>query len=210
MSKINELPRPRGRPKTQSAQSHGLIMDTVYAVLQKKSVRDMTMEEVAKRAGVGKQTLYKWWPTKAALVMSMFSERIERYPEAVEGSSAEANLKQRLRRMITAFNGPLGKIIADLIAEGQSEPAVLKEFYEQHVQKRRAMTIAALELGKATGELAPDTNAEIVVDELFGAVYYRLLFRAAPFVEEYADELIAQAVRGLRNDRSQHRKPAKR
>jgi AcrR family transcriptional regulator len=210
MSKINDLPRPRGRPKTQSAQSHALIMGTVYALLQDKSVRDMTMEEVAHRAGVGKQTLYKWWPTKAALVMAMFSERIERYPEAVEGSSAEANLKQRLRRMITAFNGPLGKIIADLIAEGQSEPAVLKEFYEQHVQKRRAITIAALERGKAAGELTPDMNAEIVVDELFGAIYYRLLFRSAPLTDQYADELVAQAARGFRNDRSRHRNRAKR
>jgi len=172
-------------------------------------VRDMTMEEVAQRAGVGKQTLYKWWPTKAALVMSMFSERIERYPEVAEGSSAEANLKQRLRRMIAVFNGPLGKIIADLIAEGQSEPAVLKEFYEQHVQKRRAVTIATLERGKAAGELKPDINTEIVVDELFGAIYYRLLFRSAPLTNQYAHELVAQAVRGMRNDRSPHRNRAK-
>jgi AcrR family transcriptional regulator len=185
-------------------------MDTVYALLQHKSVRDMTMEEVAQRAGVGKQTLYKWWPTKAALVMSMFSERIDRYPEAVEGSSAEVDLKQRLRRMIAVFNGPLGKIIADLIAEGQSEPAVLKEFYEQHVQNRRAITIAALERGRAAGELKPEMNAEIVVDELFGAIYYRLLFRSAPLTDQYADELVAQAARGLRSDRNRHRNRAKR
>ena len=86
-------------------------MLTVYALLQEKSVRYMTMEEVAKRARVGKQTLYKWWPTKAALVMSMFSERMERYPDAVEESNAEENLRQRLRRLIAAFNGPLGKIL---------------------------------------------------------------------------------------------------
>ena len=185
-------------------------MESVYALLQEKSVRDMSMEEVAQRAGVGKQTLYKWWPTKAALVMSMFSERIERYPEAAEETSTEANLKQRLRRMVTAFNGPLGEIIADLIAEGQSEPLVLKEFYEQHVQKRRAMTIAALERGKASRELAADMNSEIVVDELFGAVYYRLLFRSAPLTDAYADELVAQVLRGMRNDRSQQRKRDKK
>jgi AcrR family transcriptional regulator len=209
MNRINDMPRRRGRPKTQSAQSHAVIMDAVYALLQEKSVRDMTIEEVAKRAGVGKQTLYKWWPTKAALVMSMFSERMERYPDAVEGSNAEANLRQRLRRLITAFNGPLGKIIADLIAEGQSEHAILKEFYEQHVRSRRADTIAALERGKASGELRPDANAEIVVDALFGAIYYRLLFRSAPLTDRYADELVDQAVRGLRNDLSPHSNRAK-
>jgi AcrR family transcriptional regulator len=201
MIKINNLLRKRGRPKTPIAQSHALIMDTVYALLQEKSARDMTMEEIAKRAGVGKQTLYKWWPTKAALVMSMFSERMARYPDAVEGLNVEANLKQRLRRLITAFNGPLGKIIADLIAEGQSEHAVLQEFYDQHVRKRRAETIAALEQGKLSGQLRPDANAEMVVDALFGAIYYRLLFRSGPLTPQYSDELVDQAVLGLKHDR---------
>jgi AcrR family transcriptional regulator len=184
-------------------------MDTVYSLLQEKSVRDLTMEEVAKRAGVGKQTLYKWWPTKAALVMSMFSERMARRPDAPEGSNAEANLKQRLRRLVTAFNGPLGKIVADLIAEGQSEHAVLQEFYEQHVRSRREDTIAAIERGKGSGELRMDANAELVVDALFGAIYYRLLFRSAPLSDQYADELVDQAFRGLRNDQSKIRNRAK-
>jgi AcrR family transcriptional regulator len=179
-----------------------MIMATVYGLLQEKSVRDMSMEEVAKRAGIGKQTLYKWWPTKASLVMSMFSERIGRYPDAEQASSAEANLKQRLMRMIKVFTGPLGKIVADLIAEGQSEPAVLQEFFERHVRPRRADTIAALEQGKASGELRSDANAEIAVDALFGAVYYRLLFRSDPLTDLYADELVDQAFRGLRNEQS--------
>jgi AcrR family transcriptional regulator len=184
-------------------------MDTVYGLLQKKSVREMSMEEVAKRAGIGKQTLYKWWPTKASLVMSMFSERIGRYPDAEQGPGAEGNLKQRLMRMITIFRGPLGKIIADLIAEGQSEPAILQEFFEKHVRPRRADTIAALERGKASGELRADANAETAVDALFGAVYYRLLFRSAPLTEPYAEELVDQTFRGLRNERSAGRVKAK-
>jgi AcrR family transcriptional regulator len=51
-------------------------LDAVYELLQERSVRDLTMEAVANRAGVGKPTLYKWWPTKAALVLAMFRERI--------------------------------------------------------------------------------------------------------------------------------------
>ena len=51
-------------------------MDAVYELLQHKSVRDLTIEEVARRAGVGKPTIYRWWPSKAALVMDMFEERV--------------------------------------------------------------------------------------------------------------------------------------
>jgi AcrR family transcriptional regulator len=198
MNTIKGIPRRRGRPQTGIAESHGAIMDVVYDVLQEKSARDMTMEEVARRAGVGKQTLYRWWPTKAALVMAMFSERFARVPESVAGPSAEQNLRHRLRRLIAAFNGPLGKIMADLIAEGQSEPAVLQEFYEQHVRSRRDDTIASVEQGKASGELRSDVNAELLLEALFGAIYYRLLFRAGPMTDDYVDALVDQVFRGSR------------
>jgi len=69
-------PPRRGRPPIEAAESHAAISDAVYELLQERSVRDLTMEAVAKRAGVGKPTLYKWWPTKAALVLAMFRERI--------------------------------------------------------------------------------------------------------------------------------------
>src|SRR5579859_2667198 len=61
---LRRAPR-KGRPPSERATSHAVIMDAVYSLLQKKSVRDLTMEEVAKRAQVGKPTLYKWWPNKA-------------------------------------------------------------------------------------------------------------------------------------------------
>ena len=60
--KKKALPAGRkGRPPSEMAASHSAIMDAVYTLLQKKSVRDLTIEEVAKRARVGKPTLYKWW-----------------------------------------------------------------------------------------------------------------------------------------------------
>jgi len=70
MNKRSLPPARKGRPPRQTAESHAAIMDATYALLQKKSVRDLTMEEVARRAKVGKPTLYKWWPTKATLVLA--------------------------------------------------------------------------------------------------------------------------------------------
>src|SRR6202035_4583633 len=66
----------KGRPPSEMAASHDVIMDAVYALLQEKPVRDLTMESVAKQAKVGKPTLYKWWPTKATLVLAMLCERM--------------------------------------------------------------------------------------------------------------------------------------
>src|ERR1700745_3107166 len=145
-------PRPRkARPPSATAASHAAIMDAVQALLQKKSVRDLTMEEVAKRAGVGKPTLYKWWPTKAALVLAMLCERMAPNLEKPVGLTAEESLRVRVRRLIVAFTGPFGQVAAGWFAQGQSELSVQQAFFARWVSPRRSSTIADLQRAKDAG-----------------------------------------------------------
>ncbi len=192
----------RGRPPSEMAASHAAIMDAVYAVLQKKSVRDLTMEEVARRAKVGKPTLYKWWPTKATLVLAMLCERMAPNLEKPTVLTAEESLRLRVRRLIDAFNGPFGKIVAGLIAEGQSEPAILKEFFDRWVSPRRTATIADLHRGKNAGELRSETEPELLNDAIFGAIYYRLLLHSGPLTRRFGEELVEQVLRAQHRDAS--------
>jgi len=71
MSKAEFKPVAIGRPRSEAAVSHAAIMDAVYGLLKEKPARDLTMDAVAKRAGVGKPTLYKWWPSKAAHIIAL-------------------------------------------------------------------------------------------------------------------------------------------
>jgi AcrR family transcriptional regulator len=180
------------------AASHAGIMDAVYALLQEKSVRDLTMEEVAKRAKVGKPTLYKWWPNKATLVLAMLCERMAPNLEKPTALTAEESLRFRVRRLIDAFNGPFGNIVAGLIAEGQSEPAVLQEFFDRWVSPRRNATIADLQRGKDAGELRSETEPELVNDAIFGAIYYRFLLRSTPLNRRFGEEVVEQVICGHR------------
>ena len=190
-----------GRPRSESAASHAAIMDAVYELLKVKSARDLTMDAIAKKANVGKPTLYKWWPSKAALIMAMFHERIASHSEAPAAATAEEAIRTKMRRLIREVNGLFGKVVADLIAEGQSDPAILQEFYELHGSHRRAPAVADIERGKLAGEFSTDTNAELLVDAIFGPVYYRLLLRFAPLTEKYGNELIDQVLLGVRKER---------
>ena len=186
------------------ARSHAAVMHAVYALLQKKSVRSLTMEEVAKRARVGKPTLYKWWPTKAALVLAMLTERMARNLEKPTNVTAEESLRLRVRSLIHAFRGPFGKIVAGLIAEGQSDPAFRLAFFDRWVSPRRSATIADLERAKSAGELRSDTQSNVLNDAIFGAVYYRFLLGSGPFTRRFGDELVEQVIRGhrVRNTRT--------
>jgi len=197
-------PSPRrGRPPLAEAESHAAILDAVYELLKKHSIRDLTMEGVAKRAKVGKPTLYKWWPTKGELVLAMFRERIlsAHPPPSVPGETAEEAISTAACLLIRAFEGPLGKVSAELIAEGQSEPAIMRKWFDDHIRHRRARNAEDIERGKASGELTAQTDPELVIDSVFGAIYYRLLFRSAPLTDEFGKDLVAQIFRGLKSRR---------
>jgi AcrR family transcriptional regulator len=187
-----------GRPRGEAAVSHEAIMNAVYGLLEEKPARELTMEAVAKRANVGKPTLYKWWPSKAALIMAMFHERLDQPLEIPVTATAEEAIRARMRRLIRVVNGLFGKVVGELIAEGQSDPEILREFYERHVSLRRASAVAEIERGKAAGEFSADTDAELLVDAIFAPVYYRLLLRFAPLTEKYGNGLIDQVLLGVR------------
>jgi AcrR family transcriptional regulator len=193
--------RRRGRPPGATAESHTQILDAVYELVQERSVRDLTIEAVAKRAGVGKPTIYKWWPSKADLVMAMFQERLDtgRPPIAStdEPIPVQESVRAIVRLVIKRFNGLFGKVIAELIAEGQSDPTVLKTLDERHLRDRRASTVGLIRRAQSTGELPADLDPEVFVDAIFGPLYYRLLIRNAPLTETYGDALVDQAFRNM-------------
>src|ERR1043165_8049219 len=120
-------------------------------------------------------------------------------PGETDGPFRGPSLHLRVRRLIDAFNGPFGKIVAGLIAEGQSEPAVLQEFFGRWVSPRRNATIADLQRGKNAGELRSDTEPELLNDAIFGAIYYRLLLRSGPLTKRFGEELVEQIIRGHRS-----------
>ena len=186
-----------GRPPSRAAASHAAILDAVYELLQQTSARDLTMEAVAKRAGVGKPTLYKWWSSKAALIFAMFSERLASQSETLVAETAEQVIRYKVQRLIREFNGLFGKVMADLIAEGQSEPEILSDLYEQHLSLSRASTMADVERAKIAGEFADDTNGDLLLDAIFGPLYFRLLLRDTPLTEKYGDDLVNQVLRGV-------------
>ena len=197
MKKTFSTPPKIGRPPRAAAASHTAIMDAVYELLQQTSARDLTMEAVAKRAGVSKPTLYKWWTSKAALIFAMFRERLASQPATLVAGTAEQVIRYKVQRLIQEFNGLFGKVMADLIAEGQSEPEILSDLYEQHISLSRASTIADVERGKIAGEFANDTNADLLLDAIFGPIYFRLLLRDMSLTQRYGDELVNQVLRGV-------------
>jgi AcrR family transcriptional regulator len=182
--------RKPGRPRNASAIAHDRILDAVFDLLQTHSVRDLQIKDVCRRAGVSRPTIYKWWPTKAAMVMTMFEQRMVRRLPPVESLNAEKLIRVAVPGLIRLFNGPFGKVAAEMIAEGQSEPAVLREFRDRYLLKRRKVSIRALKGAIASGEFKRSVDPELLLDLIFGPIYYRLLVKHQPLNQEFGTALV--------------------
>src|SRR6202453_1923900 len=129
------------------------------------------------------------------------------WPCSTIGSTPSSKCRKRLRRkrhcarvkhLVAQCNGLFGKVVADLIAEGQGDPSILKELYESPIRPRRTSTVADIERGITSGEFLGGTDPELLLDAIVAPMYLRLLLRHPTLTEEYGNQLIDQALLGIR------------
>jgi AcrR family transcriptional regulator len=188
--KSGHEPKRRGRPPRSEAVSHEQIIDVVFQLMRERPLDDVSIEEIAQRAGVGKPTIYKWWPNKAALVLDMFKERVVPHFPLDSTATAEEAIRQQAKELVRLLNGTFGKVSAQIIAEGQSDPAVIAGYRKHYVRPRRDLTIPVIERGYATGEFKRRVEPDLLIDMIYGPIYYRLLVRYLPLEQQFIDDLL--------------------
>ncbi|MBB5497589.1 AcrR family transcriptional regulator [Paraburkholderia sp. MM5384-R2] len=163
-------------------------------LLETLSPQQITVEAIAREAGVGKATIYRWWPSKAAVVIDAFVQNhIVQTPMPKGGSCREA-IAVHLRRMVQQYDGRGGRLVAQILAEGQSDPEVLRVFRERFFYGRRAMVREVIEEGRRNGEFRTDMDSEFLMDIVYSPVYFRLLMGHLPLSRKFADELAESAM----------------
>lgn len=192
--------RPRGRPR--SVTCHQAILRATMELLSEFRYAEVTMEGIAARAGVSKQTLYNWWPSKARLVMEAYAATAAtRIPEPDTGSTEE-DLRRLLCSTCQALGrgeSSLGQTLAGLIAEAQSDSELGRELRETLIAVRRRIATRILQRGMERGEIDPKLQLPLALDLLYGPIWYRLLLRNAPLNRAFAHEIIAHLMPRLRN-----------
>jgi AcrR family transcriptional regulator len=188
----------RGRPPRTEAVSHDEIIDAVYRLMKEKPLDDVSMDEIASRAGVGKPTLYKWWPNKQSLVFDMFKERIVPNFPVDSTATAEEAIRRQAKDLVRLLNGFFGKVTAQIIGEGQSDPKVMEAYRDGYVRMRRDVTIPVIERGYESGEFRRRVEPHLLIDMIYGPIYYRLLVRFLPLNQHFIDELLDHIIAYLK------------
>jgi AcrR family transcriptional regulator len=167
-------------------------------LLESEGFAALTVEAIAERAGVSKATIYRWWPNRAAVVMDGFLSIVSSEVPFPHTGHAREDIRIHMRRLAEAFSGKIGRTVAALIAEGQSDPELAEALRSRWFSVRRKEAREILELGIERGELREDIDQEVAVDVLYGPIYYRMLVGHAPLDEDFADALADHVFAGLR------------
>jgi AcrR family transcriptional regulator len=186
------------RGRRRSERSHQAIIAATQELLAERGHRELTIEGVAARAGVGKQTIYRWWPSKAALVLEAYLTAADAVSPPPDSGSTYDDVRALLGWLIAVLGEPAGgRVVAGLVADLQHDPALAQGFRGEVVPARRAGMLAALERGRERGDIRPDADLALAVDALHGAVFYRLFFSGEPLDDDFTARLARQVLDGL-------------
>ncbi|MEA1675013.1 TetR/AcrR family transcriptional regulator [Nitrospirillum sp. BR 11163] len=184
----------RGRPRCD--KSRQAILSSAYDLLVQAGLSGFTIEAVAARSGCAKTTIYRWWPTKGALAVASLLEMVEVAAPIRATGSARRDLESLLDVMAGTMAGPMGRVVASIIVEGQSNPEVLDSYCTQVLRPRRERIRDIVHMGVRSGELPADLDEAVVVELLYNTLYSRLLIRHQPLDEPGWTQRLVAAVLG--------------
>src|SRR5579863_10029409 len=194
--------RPPGRPRSEQARQ--AILRSTLRLLGRRGFSELTIEDVADYARVGKTTVYRWWPNKGALVADAFASNTTRTLRFPDTGSVFTDMSRQMRQLVKVFRSPRGRIVSAILAAGQGDKDLIAAFRERFLWPRRQEAYATLRRGIRRGELRRDIDPDLVLDSLYGPIYMRFLIRHDRLTPEFVDRLCALILGGARPRRKIH------
>jgi AcrR family transcriptional regulator len=189
---------PNRRGRQRSEESEEAILSAITTLLRDKPLRDISIEEIARRAGVGKATIYKWWPSKAHVAFDAFSKRLKESVPIRDTGSAERDFKQQLRSLFAFFETPAGMVLRHFVAEGQVDEEFASLFRDRFIRPRREMIGAIFDRAVERGQIRRGLDREVIMDLIYGPGFYRMMIRHEPLERNTVDKMVSALFQGLR------------
>ncbi len=190
-------PRAPGRPRSERADE--AIVDAAIGLLVEEGFDRLSMDAVAARAGVGKATIYRRWPSKEALVIEAVARRTDPFADTeVPGGTTRERLTAVLEAMVATAGTELGRLLPCMVGATVSNPPLAQHYREQVLTPRRARIAAILRAGVAAGEVRDGVDVDLAIDLVVGPLLYRIVFSGdEPVAPAHAAALVDAVLGGL-------------
>ena len=162
-----------GRPRSE--ESRRAILDATRRLLTHMSVSKISIEAIAKKAGVGKTTIYRWWPNKHAVVMEAVFNQPGFQNFMPQASVPFEGIRAQIEKLVRQLTGKNGRIVAEIIGECQGDVEILKALVANFFQDRYNSLAYYIQKGKAEGTFRENIDLEVAIDLILGPVIFRLM-----------------------------------
>jgi len=187
-------------PARRSERSRKAILDATLALLHESGYPDLTVEAIAARAGVGKQTIYRWWPGRGAVVLDALVEQMTSAgpPVLPDSGDLEADLRAVVRAIVAELADPrLSATTRALTIETLSSETLAEHVRDRLLRPQLDAIKARLRSARETGRLRAGVDLDQAVELLIGPMYHRWMLRTGPLTDEYADGVVDLAMAAL-------------
>jgi AcrR family transcriptional regulator len=202
----------RGRPRDSDADRR--ILQAARQALLTAGYAGLAIDEVAQHAGVAKTTLYRRWPTKDHLAIAVYADMLDRDVPVTDTGDVRADLSAYLKQIAATLHNvrragrpahaadPSAGIVAELVAAAARHPDVGQAMRGLYARRIR-LAIELVERATQRGELRAGTDPVLLLDQLAGALYYRVLITGAPVDDSYLERLVGAALDGALSTKEQ-------
>lgn len=187
-----------GRPgRKRSEDSRQAILAAAFALFGELEYAALTIEGIAARAGVGKQTIYRWWPSKADVLLDALAVKADMHIPVADQGSYRAELRTFLDSSFVLSRRPqVAAMLCALMAQTQTDPAFGARFREAFLLRRRDALTTILTRAAERGDLPECPTPGAVLDLVFGVIWYRMLATREPLDDALTDDLLHTLIGG--------------
>lgn len=182
-----DAPARRGRPR--SVATTRAILESAYHLMATTSAAATTIEAIARHSGVSKMTIYKWWPSREALLIDAFLDRASAMLPLTGEGPARPRLVGHAERYAAALQEEFGRVQLAVISECIASAGSAELFHERYIGFRRSAIAAIIAEGQEDGSITGAATPGMLFDAIYGSLFYRYVFRIEPLTPAYAREL---------------------
>jgi AcrR family transcriptional regulator len=175
-----------GRPRSKAARR--AILDAALDLAVEHGAPGLSMDAIARRAAVSKETVYRWWRSKAEVLLEALAELGEREIPVQDTGDLATDLRAFMRATARTLDGPTQRALRTLAAQAAAETGFAEEVRDRFLARRRAALGAVLQRSVDRGELRAE-QAPTALDLIFGSLWYRLIFAVGPLDRRWADSV---------------------
>ncbi len=188
----NNMPARKGRPRSEKSRKS--IIKATNSLLLHMSVQELSIEAIAKKAKVGKTTIYRWWPNKTAVVMdALAAQPAMQTPMQTPKNNTQA-VTMQLDKLMRLLHSKNGDVIAQLFSEAQADEKAQKIFQESFLSPLIDAIEYSIEQGQKDKEFSTRIDTKTAVDLMCGPIFFRLMAHPNDFNEKFMKSYPKEAV----------------